>query len=137
MAPAGTQRGMGERKGFWSDRPRKGQEDARLLAVARIHELRQLSFAELRRRAAGDAEVELLPGLSGGRYRRRTAIGRYTRGGEEELRITVQVMRPTWLGRLNPLAEHLIIATPDGEMTGEYTMASEGNDPRRYRFRGD
>lgn len=128
---------MDEPKGFWSDRPRTGQEDARLLAAERIHELRQLPYGELRRKAEDDAEVEELSGLSGERYRRHTSIKRLHRGGEEELHIKVRVDDGSLLGRLDPLADDLIIATPDGEMVGDYTMASEGNDPRRYRFPGE
>jgi hypothetical protein len=128
---------MGERKGFWSERPRRGQQDARLLALERVHALRALSFGELRRRAGREAEIEAVSGLSGERFRRRTAIVPITRDGAEELRISVRVTTPSWFGRLNPLAEILLIATPDGEMTSEYTMASEGNDPRRYRFFGE
>ena len=99
-----------------------------------MHELRQLPYPELRARAGREPEVEQVEGMGGEPFRRRTAIERATRGGEEELRILVQVHRGR-LGRLNPLAEELIVATPDGEMTGDYTLASEGNDPRRYRWR--
>ena len=127
---------MSERKGFWSKRRRPGQEDARLLAAERVHALRQLSFDELRARAESGAEVEQLAGVSGGRFRRRTTVKRFTRDGREELRVVVAVDRGGLRGRLNPLAEELIVATPDGEMTGEYTMASEGNDPRRYDMPG-
>jgi len=83
-----------------------------------------------------DAErpVEYVSGPDGERYERRTSVRRGTRGRAEELRILVQVQRGGRFGRLNPLAEELILATPDGEMTGEYTLAGEGNDPRRYRF---
>jgi len=123
-------------KGFWSDR-RRGVEDARLLAAEAIHELRRRPYEDLRREAGGKPQVEDLTALSGERYRRRTSIRVGTRGGTEELRITVRVMRPSRLGALNPLVDTLIFATPDGEMVGDYTMASEGNDPRRYRFPGE
>jgi hypothetical protein len=81
------------------------------------------------------AEVEQVDGPSGERFRRRTDVRHLTRGGEEELRILVQVDKGTLRGRFNRLSEDMVIATPDGEMVGDYTMASEGNDPRRYRFR--
>jgi hypothetical protein len=51
--------------------------------------------------------------------------------------VLVRVDTGTILGRLNPLAETLVLATPDGQMVGDYTMASEGNDPCRYRFPGE
>ena len=60
---------------------------------------------------------------------------RFPRGGEEELRITVQVTTGSPLGRLDPLAERVVVSTPHGEMVGDYTMASEGNDPRRFEWR--
>jgi hypothetical protein len=43
------------------------------------------------------------------------------------------VLRGGRLRRLNPLAEQLLIATPDGEMVGDYTLAREGHDARRYQ----
>jgi len=111
--------------GFWSKRYRKGADDAELLVAERLHELRQLPFAALASRAH---EVEEVSGTEGRRYQRVTSIKR--RG--EDLRILVQVRKPSRFGRLNPLAEEMVIATPEGEMVGEYTLASEGNDPRRF-----
>ncbi len=124
-------------KGFWSDRPRAGQADARLLAAERMHAVRHTPFPELLGKAGAPAEVEVVTGPDGAQFRRRTKIRRFRRAGQEELAITVRVDRGTFFGGLNPLAEELVLATPDGEMVGDYTMASEGNDPRRYRFRGD
>jgi hypothetical protein len=49
------------------------------------------------------------------------------------VRIHIRVDDGSLLGRLNPLAEEIVLATPDGEMVGEYTMAGEGNDPHRFR----
>jgi hypothetical protein len=121
-------------RGFWSPRRRKGADDAQLIAAERVHALRQLPYAELRKRAGGAPGVEDVAGTDGERYRSRVSVQRGTRGGQEELRILVQVHRPSRFNRLDPLAEELIVASPDGEMTGEYTLASEGNDPRRYRF---
>jgi hypothetical protein len=121
---------MSKPKGFWSDRDREGQDDARLLATEQLHALRQLPYAELRARADRDTQVEDVTALSGEPYQRRTSVKRLTRGGEEELRITVQVTTGSLLGRLDLLAEQIVVATPDGEMVGDYTMASEGNDPR-------
>jgi hypothetical protein len=71
-------------------------------------------------------------GLSGHRFVRRTRVTRSQRGGSEELRVLVQVAEDKRGAGLDPLAEELIVATPDGEMVGEYTLAGEGNDPRRY-----
>ncbi len=70
--------------------------------------------------------------VSGERFTRRTRVTRHERGGREELRVLVDVAPERDGGGLDPLAEELIIATPDGEMVGEYTLASEVNDPRRY-----
>ena len=125
---------MTEQRGFWSRRPRKGGDDAQLLLAERVHDLRHVGYAELRRRADGDTEVEGVSGPDGKRYERRTSVKRASRGGEEELRIHVSVVGGGRLSRLNPLAEQLLLATPDGEMVGEYTLASEGNDPRRYQM---
>jgi hypothetical protein len=121
-------------RGFWSPRRRSGSDDAHVIAAERVHALRQLAYDELRARAGRAPEVEDVTGPDGGRYRSRVSVQRGTRGGQEELRLLVQVHRPGRFNRLNPLAEELIVATPDGEMTGEYTLAGEGNDPRRYRF---
>jgi hypothetical protein len=115
--------------GFWSDRRRKGQEtpdSLRPSASTSYVSSRTLSSV---RAPATRAQLEELPGLSGGRFRRRTSIKRFARAEGEELYIKVQVDDGSRLGRLNPLAEHLIIATPDGEMVGDFTMASEGNEP--------
>ena len=54
--------------------------------------------------------------------------------GDAEERVHVSVVGLGRLARLNPLAEQVLLATPDGEMVGEYTLASEGNDPRRYEM---
>jgi hypothetical protein len=107
---------MPERRGFWSERPRAGREDARLLAVERLHALRQCSYAALGERADRVAAVEEVTGPSGERFERRTSVKRLWRGGAEELAVCVQVRAPTLLGRLSPLAEELVIATPEGGM---------------------
>jgi hypothetical protein len=123
---------VSERRGFELERSRTERDDARVLAAARVSELRRVSFDELCSHADSDPQqVEQIAGASGWPYRRRTSIKRLSRGGEE-LRILVQVDNGTRLGRLNPLAEEVILATPDGEMVGEYTIASEGDAPRRY-----
>jgi hypothetical protein len=70
----------------------------------------------------------------GQRYKLRTKIALLQRSGDEELRIVIRVDRGTLLTRLNPLADEVIIATPEGEFLGDCTLASEGNDPRRYSF---
>jgi hypothetical protein len=114
--------------GFWSQRYRKGADDAQLLVAERIHELRQLPFSDLESRAG----VEDVTGTEGAGYQRVTSV---KRGPGDELRTLVQVRKPAWFGRLNPLAEEMVLATPGGEMVGEYTLASEGNDARRYDWR--
>ncbi len=123
---------MPEPRGFWSPSRRRGTEDAQALATARLHELRAMTFGELLGLADGPQQVEEVRGLGGEPLQRRTSVKRMTRGGEVELRVLVRVARAGLLGRLNPLAERLVVASADGEMAGEYTMASEGNDPRRY-----
>jgi hypothetical protein len=123
---------MAEQRGFWSERPRKGGDDAELLVAERVHQLRHLGYDELRRRSGAATEVEDVSGPDGKRYERRTSVKRISRGGGEELQVHVSVVGGGRLSRLNPLAEELLLATPDGEMVGEYTLASEGNDPRRY-----
>jgi len=65
---------------------------------------------------------------------RRTSVRRLSRGGRHELRILVSVDDGTRPGRLNPLAEELLLASLHGEMVGEYTPASESNDPRRFAW---
>ncbi|MBV9047436.1 MAG: hypothetical protein JOY58_04155 [Solirubrobacterales bacterium] len=125
---------MTEQRGFWSKRPRTGEDDAQLLLAERVHDLRHVGYEELRRRADSESEVEDVSGPNGERYKRRTSVKRMSRGGEEELRVHVSVLSGGRLARLNPLAEQVLVATADGEMVGEYTLASEGNDPRRYQM---
>lgn len=117
---------MPERRGFRSERPRAGREDARLLAVERLAELRRCPYAALRERADAVAEVETVTGASGEGFERRTSVKRLWRGGAEELAVCVQVRAPTLLGRLSPLAEELAIATPDGGMSPESPSAPPG-----------
>ena len=125
---------MPEVKGFWSMRPRRGIEDAGLIAAGRIHELRQEPYAALRARSSASWQVKDVTGPDGQPYKLRTKTTLLPRSGDEELRIIVRVDRGTLLTRLNPLADEVIIATPEGEFLGDYTLASEGNDPRRYSF---
>jgi hypothetical protein len=125
---------MPEVKGFWSMRPRRGIEDAGLIAAERIHELRQVSYAALRARSSTSCLVKDVTGPDGQPYKLRTNITLLQRSGDEELRIVIRVDRGTLLTRLNPLADEVIIAAPEGEFLGDYTLASEGNDPRRYSF---
>lgn len=125
---------MSTPRGFWSQRSREGQDDARLLLAEQVHALRHTSYSALRRQADEKARLEPVAGLSGEPFVRRTCIGHWGTGEDEELRILVQVYRAGRLGRLRPLAEQLLQAMPDGEMVGEYTLAAEGNDERRYVF---
>src|SRR3954447_23619796 len=60
---------MGRCKGFWSQRPGRGSEDAHLLAAERVHALRQLSYEELRAAAGTGAEIEEARGRDGGALR--------------------------------------------------------------------
>lgn len=122
---------MSEWRGFGAERSRAERDDARRLAAERVRQLHRVSFEQLRSQAGSDPQVEEVAGVSGSHYRRRTSIKRLSRGGEE-LRILVQVDNGTRLGRLNPSAEELLLATPNGELVSEYTIPSEGNDALRY-----
>jgi hypothetical protein len=64
--------------------------DAELLATERLHDLRQLSYAELERQA-GRRQVEDVTGLSGSHYQRRTQITRVGRQDGAYLHIRIQV----------------------------------------------
>lgn len=97
-------------------RPKPGVDDARILVQEKVHELRHTAYAVLRAEARRRPVWERVVGLGGEPMRRRTAIAQLGRGADEELAIAVQVYRDTPIGRLNPLAEDLVIATPDGEM---------------------
>ncbi|MBV9195256.1 MAG: hypothetical protein JO168_14015 [Solirubrobacterales bacterium] len=127
---------MAERRGFWSNRPRKGGDDAQLLVAERVHDVRHVGYDELRRRAAAGTEVEEVSGPDGKRYQRRTSVKRMSRGADEELRIHISVVGGGRLARLNPLVETVLLASPDGEIVGDYTLAGEANDPRRYQWPG-
>lgn len=73
--------------------------------------------------------MQELTDLSGERLVRRTTVRRFERGGQEELRVTVRVDDGSRLGRLDPLAEDAVIATPDGQVVGDSTLASVGKRP--------
>src|SRR4051812_6681842 len=103
---------MGQLRGFWTPRRRRGQEDARILAAEQVHALRRLPYADLAARAKYRADVGTILGLSGDRYRRRTSIRRIGSGERERLRILVSVDRGTLLGRLDPLAEEMVLRIP-------------------------
>lgn len=123
---------MASLRGFWSERPRQGQDDADLIAAAHVHALRQVPYAELRRRAeTGDSTVDEVTGLSGARFQRRTDVQRHDRRDGEQVRILVQVDDGTSAGRLQPLAEDLLIATPDGTTVGGYALVGAGDDSGR------
>jgi hypothetical protein len=46
----------------------------------------------------------------------------------------VQVDDGSLWGRLRPLVEDLVLATPDGEMVGEYALPQKADDPRRFHY---
>jgi len=79
-------------------------------------------------------QVESIAGLSGEPFRRRTSIRCVRRTGDEELRIVVRVDDGSLWGRLKPLVEDLVLATPDGEMVGEYALPPRADDPRRFHY---
>jgi hypothetical protein len=119
-----------EEPGFWSAAQRPGRDDAQLLLAAHVHGLRQEPYEELRRRAGAGPVEEEVPTLSGTTLRRVTRIATHRDG----LRILVQVHDGTRAGRLDPLAEEQVLVGPGEDPTGEWTLASEGGDPRRYLF---
>jgi len=119
---------------YWSERPRAGCADARFLATEQLHALRHTPYRELRARADGRTVVESVAGFSGASFRRRTTIRCVRRTGDEELRIVVQVDDGSLRGWLKPLVEDLVLATPDGEMVGEYALPKKADDPRRFHY---
>ena len=130
----GTLMRVGRLRDYWSGRPRADCADARFLATEQLHALRHTSYRDLRARADGRTQVESIAGLSGEPLRRRTRITRVRRTGDEELRIVVRVDDGSLLGRLKPLVEDLVLATPDGEMVGEYALPPRADDPRRFHY---
>ena len=126
---------VGRLRNYWlSERPRAGCAEARFLATEQLHALRHTSYGELRARADGDTQVERIAGFSGERFRRRTTIKCVRRTGDEELRIVVRVDDGSLWGRLKPLVEDLVLATPDGEMVGDYALPKKAEDPRRFHY---
>jgi hypothetical protein len=108
---------------------RKGADDGALLAVERLHALRQLPHSALREQASGDWRDEEIAGLSGHRYRRRTRI-LATPDGQLHIRIVVD--DGTRIGALRPLAEEIVHVLPDGHFLREHTPA--GAERRRFQF---
>ena len=125
---------MGRLRDYWSEHPRAGCAEARFLATEQLHALRHTSYRELRARADGRTEVESVASFSGESFRRRTTIKCGRRTGGEGLRIVVQVDDGSLWGRLKPLVEDLVLATPDGEMVGEYDLPQKADDPRRFHY---
>jgi len=125
---------MGRWRDYWSEHPRAGCEDARFLATEQLHALRHTPYRELRARAGGHPEVEDIAWLSGQHFRRRTTITRVPWTSDEQLRIVVRVDDGSLWGRLNPLADDLVLATPDGEMVGAYPLPQKADDPRRFHY---
>jgi hypothetical protein len=125
---------VGRLRDYWSERPGADCAAARFLATEQLHALRHTSYRELRARADGHTEVESISGFSGESFRRRTTIKRARRTRDEELRIVVQVDDGSLWGRLRPLVEDLVLATPDGEMVGEYALPQKADDPRRFHY---
>jgi hypothetical protein len=126
---------VGRLRNYWlSERARAGGAEARFLATEQLHVLRHASYKELRARADEDTQVERVAGFSGERFRRRTTIKRVRRTGDEELRIVVRVDDGSLWGWLKPLVEDLVLATPDGEMVGDYALPKKADDPRRFRY---
>ena len=122
------------REYWWSRRPRAGHEDARFLAAEQLHVLRHTPYRQLRARAGCHTEVESIAGLSGDHFRRRTSIARVPWTSYEQLRIVVRVDDGSLWGWLKPLAEELVLATPDGEMVSDHALPQSANDPRRFHY---
>jgi hypothetical protein len=98
---------------------RERESDAGLLAAAQLHELRQLPYSELARRAGSGWSDEHVAGLSGVRYRRRTRVLR----SDDLLHIRILVDDGTRAGSLQPLAEEIVHVMPDGHFLRERTVS--------------
>lgn len=109
-------------QGFWSEPPRPGEDDAQLLLAASMHELGQVPYPELDRRAGAEPEVDEVMGLSGAPYRRSVAVERRGR----RLAVRVQIDDGTPSGRWHPLAEELVLVDPDGRMDRKAAPADPG-----------
>jgi hypothetical protein len=126
---------VGRLRDYWlSERPRADGAEARFLATEQLHALRHTPYRQLRAQADRRTHVERVAGLSGERFRRRTSIKCVRRTGDEELRIVVQVDDGSLWGWLKPLVEDLVLATPDGEMVGNYALPKKTDDPRRFHY---
>ena len=95
----------------------------------RVHALRHLPYAELRALAEAPPVVERVQGLAGEPLRRQTRVACWGAGPDEQILIVVRVERDTFFGRLRPLAEALLVATPDGRMKSHASL-SELRRPR-------
>jgi hypothetical protein len=105
---------------------RTGAADAGLLAAAQLHELRQLPYAELDRRAGGGWIDEQVEGLSGVTYRRRTRV----LSSGDRLHIRILIDDGTRVGALRPLAEEIVHVLPDGHFLRERPAAHQ----RRFEY---
>ena len=124
---------MSEERGFGTERSPEGQYHARLLAE-HLHAPRQLPTTSCAGRAKGPPRSSRSSGCRALASARRTKITRHRSDGPdgERLRILISVDDDSRRQRLNPLAEELIIATPDGEFTRESTLPNQTDDPRRF-----
>ncbi|WP_133411967.1 hypothetical protein [Vallicoccus soli] len=99
--------------------PREGPRhdgDAHLLLAAHVHALAQLPYGALLARS-GSAVRELVDGLDGTAYVRCTRVVRERRGGEEQVRLVVDVAPPGGAA----VAEEVLVATPDGRVRSAWS----------------
>ena len=73
-----------------------------------------------------------MTGVSGRAYTLRTQISRHGASDGERVRVPIRVDDGGARERLDPLAEELVIATPDGEFLRAYTLANASEERRRY-----
>jgi hypothetical protein len=104
------------------------RDDARLVAVAHLHELRQASREALVARAGEPEDVAWVTAVSGRALRRVTRI----RSDGGDLRVLVRVDDGRARGRVTPLAEERVLVTPDGHFVREWTPAGESPEARRH-----
>jgi hypothetical protein len=93
------------------------EAEARGVALARVRELRELSWAELRDRYLDRDETVDVTGPSGMSYQVETQV-LWDDAPERNLRVFVSVDDGSFWRAVNPLLESFIMA-PDGRFVGE------------------
>ena len=93
------------------------KDEARTLALARVRELREMSWAELRERYLDRDETVEVAGPSGTLYQVETQVF-WDAAKEANLRVFVSVDDGGFWSAVSPFLESFIIA-PDGRFVGE------------------